>query len=231
MPDRPSRPPRVPPPGKPTRPARFETRLPCPVCLVMMDKAQVTGRGGSLTLDHCTRCGGVWFEKGEVQQLAASKPSALWAEIAPRADTPKPLCQKCQTPLDRDAEKCGVCGRSNDINCPHCDEKMKRRDVNGLVLDLCERCHGVWFDHKELNAVWTLAAQMSAQRRSSTGGEALAIGGDVLMSAMFWTPGLVIQGAAGAAHLGGAAIEAAGGAAEGVFEAILGFISAIFDGN
>ena len=40
-------------------PARFETRLPCPVCLIMMDKAQLQGRSGVLTLDHCTRCGGV----------------------------------------------------------------------------------------------------------------------------------------------------------------------------
>ena len=51
----------------------------------------------------------------------------------------------------------------------------------------------------------------------------------VLLNAMFWTPGLVIDGAVGAAHLGGAALEAAGGAAEGVFEAILGFISSLFE--
>jgi len=226
MPNRPARPP------APARPRKFEIRLPCPVCLVMMEKAQVDGRGGLLTLDHCNRCGGVWFEKGEVQQLAMRRPSELWAEIAPRGDMPKPLCPKCQTPIDRDADKCGVCGRSNEINCPHCDEKMKRRNVNGLVLDLCERCHGVWFDHKELNAVWTIAQQMmSARRGSSTAADALAIGGDVLMNAMFWTPGLVVEGAVGAAHLGGAALEAAGGAAEGIFEAILGFISALFDGN
>ena len=88
---------------------RFETRLPCPVCLIMMDKAQVKGRGGVLTLDHCMRCGGVWFERGEVQQLATRTPESLWAEIAPRADVPRPPCHNCQTPLDRDAEKCAVC--------------------------------------------------------------------------------------------------------------------------
>ena len=42
----------------------IETKLPCPVCLIMMDKAQVKGRGGVLTLDHCSRCGGVWFGRG-----------------------------------------------------------------------------------------------------------------------------------------------------------------------
>ena len=85
-------------------PARFETRLPCPVCLIAMDKAQVKGRQGFLVLDHCNRCGGIWFERGEVQQLAARDPSALWSEVAPRTDIPLPPCHNCQSPLDRDAE-------------------------------------------------------------------------------------------------------------------------------
>ena len=208
---------------------RFESRLPCPVCLIMMEKAQVQGRAGVLTLDHCARCGGVWFERGEVQQLAARTSASLWAEIAPRADTPRPPCHVCQTPLDRDAERCAVCGHSNEIDCPSCDQKMSRIARNGLVLDICERCHGVWFDHRELAAVWKLSIDAAAGRRASRGGEALAVGGDVLLNTMFWAPGLVIDGAVGAAHLGGAALEAAGGAAEGVFETILGFISSLFE--
>jgi Zn-finger nucleic acid-binding protein len=208
---------------------RFETRLPCPVCLIMMEKAQIRGRAGVLTLDHCSRCGGVWFERGEVQELAMRTPASLWAEIAPRADTPRPPCHQCQTPLDRDAEKCAACGHSNQINCPACDRTMRRVVRNGLVLDLCERCHGVWFDHRELSAVWQLSVDAVAQRQSSRTGDSLAVGGDVLLNTMFWAPGLVIDGAVGVAHLGGAALEAAGGAAESVFETILGFISALFE--
>jgi Zn-finger nucleic acid-binding protein len=208
----------------------IETKLPCPVCLIMMDKAQVKGRAGVLTLDHCSRCGGVWFERGEVQALAMSQPAALWTEVAPRADLPKPLCHHCQSPIDRDAPKCGACGKPNVLNCPSCDQTMRRHEVNGLVLDVCERCHGVWFDNRELSAVWRLSVEAMQRRRSSGLGEAAAIGGDVLLNTMFWAPGLVVEGAIGAAHLGGAAIEVAGGAAEGVFEAILGFISSLFDG-
>src|SRR5437016_85472 len=92
--------------GDLARGRRLETRLPCPVCLVMMDKAQVKGRSGFLTLDHCQRCGGVWFERGEVQALASREPAALWAEVAPRADIPNPPCHSCRSPLDRDAETC-----------------------------------------------------------------------------------------------------------------------------
>jgi Zn-finger nucleic acid-binding protein len=211
---------------------KFETRLPCPVCLVMMEKAKFAGRAGSLTLDHCTRCGGVFFERGEVAQLSTRKPVEVWAEIAPRQDMPKPPCHKCGAPLDRDAEKCEVCGRSNTIKCPTCDRNMSRRTIDGLVLDACERCHGVWFDNKELTAVWSksFADAARAAKRPGAGAEALAIGGDVLLNTMFWAPGLVVEGAVGAAHLGGAALEVAGSAAEGVFETILGFISSIFEG-
>jgi hypothetical protein len=172
----------------------------------------------------------VWFEKGEVQQLAATKPADLWARIAPRDTIPKPPCHGCGAPLDRDAEKCAVCGRSNQISCPSCDQTMERREFNGLILDVCKHCHGVWFDHKELAAIWTLNLAAMNARRSGKGGEALAVGGDVLLNAMFWTPGLVVDGAVGLAHVGGAAFEMAGGAAESIFDVIVSLISSIFDG-
>lgn len=210
---------------------RFEARLPCPVCLVMMDKARVRGARGTLTLDHCTRCGGVWFEAGELGELASRTPAELWAQIAPRADTPRPPCHGCQALLDRAADACAVCGRRNDIACPMCDQTMARRTVGGLTLDVCNRCRGVWFDHAELGAIWTQSfrAAADAARRPGAAGEAMAIGGDVLLNAMIWSPGLVAEGAYAAAHLGGAAAEVVGSAAEGVFETILGFISSLFE--
>jgi Zn-finger nucleic acid-binding protein len=203
------------------------------VCIgTTMEKARVKGGAGALTLDHCARCGGVWFERGEVGQLANVTPAELWAQIAPLADPPRPPCHGCHAPLDRDAEKCAACGRRNDLSCPNCDQTLARRPHAGLVLDVCDRCHGVWFDNAELGAIWTQnfrKATEAAARRPGAGGEAMAIGGDVLLSAMIWTPGLVVDGAMGVAHLGGAAAEVVGGAAEGVFSTILEFIGGLFD--
>src|SRR4051812_26801485 len=220
----------------PTTTARFETRFPCPVCLVMMEKTRLQGSGprGMLTLDHCERCGGVWFERGEVTELASRSPTELWAQIAPRTDRPRPPCHNCQTPLDRDAERCAVCGKSNEINCPVCDQKMGRRKIGDLTLDVCAHCRGVWFDHAELTAIWSAsfrAAAESASDRPGAAGQAMAVGADVLMDAMIWSPGLVADGAVAAVHFGGAAAEVVGSAAESVFETILGFISALFDGS
>ncbi|MEK6612082.1 MAG: zf-TFIIB domain-containing protein [Gemmatimonadota bacterium] len=206
----------------------FEARLPCPVCLVAMEKATFDGAVGVLTLDHCTRCGGVWFGPGEVQQLARRAPAELWAQIAPRRDAVRPPCHGCGTPLDRDLPRCPACHRANDLACPTCDEVMTRRAHQGLTLDVCQRCRGIWFDHHELAALWRLNLAEAA-RRHGRGTDALGIGGDVLMDAMIWTPGLVLHGAAGAAQVGGAAIEVVGSAAEGVFSAVLDIISSLFD--
>ena len=105
---------------------------------------------------------------------------------------------------------------------------MTRRAHQGLTLDVCQRCRGIWFDHHELAALWRLNLAEAA-RRHGRGTDALGIGGDVLMDAMIWTPGLVLHGAAGAAQVGGAAIEVVGSAAEGVFSAVLDIISSLFD--
>src|SRR5262245_28137369 len=103
---------------------------------------------------------------------------------------------------------------------------MDRRAQAGLVLDFCRRCQGVWFDNAELSAIWRMnMAAMNARRGG--GSEALAVAGDTMMSAMFWTPDLVVYGGMAAAQAGGAALEVAGSAAEGVFSMIMEIISGL----
>ncbi len=210
-------------------PGGTEARVPCPVCLVAMDKAVLGGAAGVLTLDHCARCGGVWFSQGEVHQLATLAPAELWVRVAPRADQVRPPCHGCGAPLDRDLPRCLACGLVNEVACPVCDEVMTRHQHDGLSLDACRRCHGVWFDHHELAAIWRMNLSSAVAGRNGRGREALVVGGDVLMDAMIWTPGLVLHGAAGAAQVGGAAVEAVGSAAEGVFGAIMEIIGSLFE--
>lgn len=231
-------------------PATLETRLPCPVCLgVMMEKQVIGGAGHALTVDHCGRCGGVWFEQGEAQQLARLEPSDLWKHIPPRQSAPTPPCHGCHAPLDRGAARCAVCGTSNTLRCPMCDRTMERRHHGTLVLDVCASDRGVWFDHAELRSVWSLALEQVESRRRSRGQQAVAVGGDVLLESLFWAPGLTLHAGAavvhgvgsiaaaaggvsaqGAASAAMGAAETVGGAAQGVFEFVMEMISGIFDG-
>jgi Zn-finger nucleic acid-binding protein len=227
----------------------FEVRLPCPVCLgVQMEKVHIGDARSQLVLDHCTRCGGVWFEQGEARRLTQYSPSDLWKHIPPRATVVRPPCHSCGTPLDRSAEHCAVCGRKNEIACPKCDKLMERRAHGELILDVCNRCKGVWFDHDELKDVWSLSAESVARNVPGRMSQAASVGGDILLESLFWAPGLTIQagaaavegvghvvGALGSVSLEGAASAAmgaadvVGGAAEGVFSAIMDIISSIFD--
>jgi Zn-finger nucleic acid-binding protein len=217
----------------------METRWPCPVCVgARMDKVHIKDRSGTLTLDTCPRCGGLWFERGEVGQLSARKPSAITTHVPTRRDRVRPPCIGCHAPLDRDAEKCEACGERNVLHCPQCDREMDRREHAGLILDFCRNCHGVWFDNAELSAIWRVSLAMQQGKlgagRRSSGTNIAAATADGLVEAMFWSPHLVVYGGAAAidlvGHAAGPAAEAIGGAAEGVFAAVLDIISGLFDG-
>lgn len=126
---------------------------------------------------------------------------------------------------------------------------MARRSHAGLILDVCARCKGVWFDHAELKNVWSLSIEEVSRSRSGRASQAAAVGGDILLESLFWAPGLTINAGVvavdgighvagalgsisvdGAAHAAMGAAELVGGAAEGVFEMIMDIIGSLFDG-
>ncbi|WP_419165992.1 zf-TFIIB domain-containing protein [Candidatus Palauibacter sp.] len=219
-----------------------ETRWPCPVCLgVKMEKASLGagGRGGegALTLDHCARCGGMWFELGEVQRLRAERPESLWARIPARDERHRAQCHACRAFVDRDAARCGACGAKARLNCPACDTTMLQLRQSDLTLDVCKRCKGVWFDHHELEAIWALERDRVVARRGKGGSPARGAetGSEILLETLFWAPELVFVGAhvaghavAAAAEAAPAVLEAAGEAAASVFETIVEIVAGIF---
>ncbi|WP_419857470.1 zf-TFIIB domain-containing protein [Candidatus Palauibacter irciniicola] len=219
-----------------------ETRWPCPVCLgTRMEKTSLgAGAGdaaGPLTLDHCGRCGGMWFEFGEVQRLRSERPESLWARIPAREERHRAQCHACRAFVDRDAPKCAACGAKTRLNCPACDTRMLQVRQSSLTLDVCKRCKGVWFDHHELEAIWEMERDRLVARRGRDGAVARTAdtGADVLFETLFWAPDLVFVGAHVAGHAVAAAAEAApaaldtvGDAAASVFEAILEIVGGIF---
>jgi Zn-finger nucleic acid-binding protein len=221
----------------------FAARFPCPVCLgVQLDKTRLTGSDTALELDSCRRCGGIWFELGEVQHLRRLKPQVLWDKVALRKSAFRAPCHSCYALMDRNADVCPSCGWRNVIDCPSCDRPLHAETHDGLRLDVCRNCRGVWFDHVELAEIWRLTLNAS-QQRSMRGKSSVA--GDVgfgVAEALAYSPHLFIYGAqtagmgieAGAHMLSNApevavaAIEGAGDAAEGIFHAVMEIIEGIF---
>lgn len=222
----------------------IDPRLPCPVCLgTRLEKTRLTGRGAALVLDSCRRCGGIWFELGEVQHLRNVKPEMLWDKVGLRKSAFRAPCQNCYALMDRNAEACPSCGWRNVIHCPSCDRPMQVDKHAGLRLDVCKRCHGVWFDHVELAEIWRVTVNASRQR--GAGGGKTPVAGNVAfgaLEALSYSPGLFLYGAqaagmgieagahalAHAPEAAAAVFEGAGEAAEGIFNAVMAIIEGIF---
>lgn len=210
----------------------IEPRYPCPVCLgVRMEKTRI-GSHGELVLDSCGRCGGIWFELGEVQRLGRHQPQALWERL-PRRDQPfRMQCHACHAPMDRNAATCPACAWRNSMDCPMCDRPMHAEVHDGLRLDLCRACKGVWFDHVELAAIWTLALERTAHRSSGTGlasshsgRRAMDTAGDgveTLAYVLAYSPDLLFYGA----HAAGYAVQASAEALASAPEAAAGLAAA-----
>jgi Zn-finger nucleic acid-binding protein len=141
--------------------------LPCPVCDdVRMRKATV----GPVTLDHCNRCGGTWFEKGELKALVTHASRGALVDALDRAAPdrrdggPMVPCYACGTPYDRDRARCPACDRRNILDCPHCGRIMDRVQRRRVTIDVCGDCRGAWFDHAELTAIWDEKVREAATR-------------------------------------------------------------------
>ena len=225
----------------------LEPRYPCPVCLgVRLEKTRV-GDGGELVLDSCRRCGGIWFELGEVQRLKRHRPQALWDGVRLRDEPFRTQCHSCHAPMDRNAASCPTCDWRNTIDCPVCQRPMESQLHDGVRLDVCRACKGVWFDHVELTAVWNLA--LERPRRGRPGGTGLSSasgaaedGAVVLLHALAYSPDASLYGARAAGYAVSTAAEAlanapeaaaglagaVGDAAASVFEAVLGIVEGLF---
>jgi Zn-finger nucleic acid-binding protein len=194
---------------------------------------------GDHVLDHCPRCGGAWFEAGEVQRLRGIDSSALWREIVRRDDVHHMQCHSCRALLPRTETNCPACGWKVVLDCPECARPMRIEARDGMRLDFCTHDKGVWFDHDELTSIWKMKADALMRRRGRSDGD-MPDGLELLL----FDPFVLYYGVHAAAHVAGAtgqalassgALEAAGNVAgaagevaSSLFETIAEIIGGIF---
>lgn len=104
-------------------------------------------------LRYCTRCYGFWARKDAVSRGVGDPRSshpALEASPAPGR------CRLCFGRLDRGGA-CRECGAPAPIlACPACAMPMARIEQQGVTIDRCDPCSGVWFDMGEIARVYRL---------------------------------------------------------------------------
>lgn len=106
----------------------------CPKCNIEL-KVKVIG---DVDVDECERCGGVWFDRGELSEAEeVADPNLGWMdfEIWKHAE-------------DFKAE-------DTELKCPVDDTNMISIDYGhtGVRVDHCVSCHGVWLDKGEFSKI------------------------------------------------------------------------------
>lgn len=125
----------------------------CPKCLGQLEKRSVSvyrtssvkelhGAGAqfALEVDQCFVCGGVWFDKSELDKYLTEHMHAV--------DSPS-----VGTELNKAFDhKIG--------DCPRCQRPLVKKPFSldsRVTIDSCEQCHGVWLDAAEIDRVERIA--------------------------------------------------------------------------
>jgi Zn-finger nucleic acid-binding protein len=55
------------------------------------------------------------------------------------------------------------------MNCPTCNTELKMADRQGVEIDYCPKCRGVWLDRGELDKIIERSAQLEVPREAHAG--------------------------------------------------------------
>ena len=107
----------------------------CPAC----ERRLLRLKTGSVTLDTCHGCGGIWFDHGELEKVNQEQPDP--DELI--ADFPvRPNVRATENPTRP---------------CPRCETATLAQKLyslgSGVILDTCPQCHGLWLDRGELEKI------------------------------------------------------------------------------
>ena len=108
----------------------------CPECKVKMQEVKTSSHYGiPIVLDQCQKCGGTWFDKGELYR------------------TKHGVAQKIDKLLNiKKLSEFSVFEKKNLI-CPNDSSKLKlikdRYFPQHIQIETCQKCGGFWFNHGE----------------------------------------------------------------------------------
>ena len=104
--------------------------LTCVKCNSVLDKTRV----GDVEVDVCPSCGGLWLDRGEIERISKQPNTSIdnlravltGGTQAGLSDTP--------------------------TVCPACPGQLVEVRLGRVLIDFCNKCHGVFLDRGELDA-------------------------------------------------------------------------------
>lgn len=113
----------------------MSTLLGCPKCVGKLEPKKI----GSVEVDVCFVCGGIWFDEGELKKAIEAK-SRLFSVLKDVKEVSR--FEENQAAHFDDKE---------GSLCPRCDDgtKFEKRRQGSMHVDYCPKGHGVWLDTGE----------------------------------------------------------------------------------
>ncbi len=165
----------------------------CPVCKSGLRNLSV---GKGVVIDFCPHCRGSWFDADELQRVYQDRnaASAFMLPPLPNLKRDPVLCKKCETYHSRSEKYCPECKSPLPFLCPGCRKPLQASHREGLSLDCCHDCKGVWLDGGELTALFKYYSK-NIQNRSTTSVAGVAAA-DIALDMFIWAPELYIAATA-----------------------------------
>lgn len=117
----------------------------CPNC----SSALVPAAIGAEHVDVCPSCWGVFFDRDEGRLFEKDEQRR---EVVAAARFAPGRCSRSGHPMSRAAgAQCARCA-ADAARCPACAERFGLLAIRGNLIDVCERCEGIWLDAGELQA-------------------------------------------------------------------------------
>jgi Zn-finger nucleic acid-binding protein len=118
----------------------METTVRCPRDGSELSARHLGGRIHGFRIDVCAKCGGTWFDRGELRRVthdaAIERMLRDYATSAP-----------------------------NPITCLRDGSPMKRRKIEDVEVDVCGKCGGFWVHGGELEALEAAARDVETTEK------------------------------------------------------------------
>ena len=118
-------------------------RMNCPKCEKPLEKKTLQ----SVKVDACPSCSGSWFDAKELAYLVKT-----WKDL--------PDLKKGKPDKWREAP----------FNCPKCGVRLIEfyydREADTILVEMCEKCRGIWLDDSELQRINLLQRDRNMQETS-----------------------------------------------------------------
>ena len=99
----------------------------CPRCFPVLNPEVIRKGIWKVEIDKCTSCSGIYLDKGELMTLTGNRP----------------LHHLTTRHLGVDSD--------SELLCPSCGSLMDDEYAEGIEIDVCLQCNGVWLDKNELD--------------------------------------------------------------------------------